>query len=125
MKHFANCNIEEFITQAQAFRAPFAEWLEKTGIPELRKRMPDLPEDMPQADKVRAIAEQNVVNMGDIFAAAIEADPEGTRRLLCLATFTDPADFASHTFVEYMRAVNEMFASEEVRGFFTYYSSPA
>lgn len=124
MKHFANCNPDEFMTQVVKFRAPFVAWVEKIGIPEIRARRPEGYDDMTAEEKAKAINRMANENMGEILAAAMEKDMEGTRELMCLATFTEPKDFNKHTMVEYISAILAMLASEEVRGFFTFYLAP-
>lgn len=124
MKHFANCNPDEFMAQVVKFRAPFAEWCEKIGLKEIRARRPegfDAMDDEAKAEAIRRIANEN---MGEILAAALEKDMEGTKRVMCLATFTEPEDFNRHTMVEYLGAILAMLNSQEVRGFFTFYLSP-
>lgn len=124
MKHLANCPADEFLAAAIKMKRPFADWIKKTGIPAIRERKPEGLEDMEPSERVKALAEAMQINMGDIFAAAIETDLEGTKELLCMATFTDPADFGTHTMPEYMVAISEMLNDTEVFGFFMYYLAP-
>lgn len=119
MKHLANCTPTEFMKQAVKVRRPFREWIERTGIPAIRARRPEGFEDMTPDERREALIIQSRENMADIVAAAIEEDFEGTVNLLCLATFTDPAEFDSHPFSEYLSAVNAMLSDEGVKGFFT------
>lgn len=124
MKHFANCSPDEFMAQVVKFRAPFVEWIEKIGIPEIRARRPEGYEDMTAEEKREAINKIANENMGDILAIALEKNAEATKHLMCLATFTEPEDFNKHTMVEYISAILAMLASEEVRGFFMFYLAP-
>lgn len=124
MKHFANCSPEEFMTQAVKFRGPFVDWVNEIGIVEIRKRRPEGFEDMSDKEKVKAVREMATENMGEILANALEVDPDGTKAVMCLATFTAPEDFNRHTMVEYLSAIFEMLGNSEVTGFFTYYIAP-
>lgn len=124
MKHLANCPADEFMAAVVKMKYHFADWLKKTGIPAIRERRPEGYADMDQQQRVEALQELTTVNMGDIFAAAIETDPEGTKDLLCMATFTEPKEFGSHTMPEYLVAISEMLSDKEVVGFFTYYLAP-
>lgn len=125
MKHFANCTPDEFISQVAKFRGPFVDWVEEIGIPEIRARRPEGYEDMSQNEKVEAISKMAAENMGEIITIALEKNPEATKNLMCLATFTDPEDFNNHTMVEYLTAIMQMLSNAEVKGFFTLYLAPA
>lgn len=124
MKHFANCTPDEFISQVVKFRGPFVEWIEEIGIPEIRARRPEGYEDMDQNERVEAISKLATENMGEIVTVALEKNAEATKNLMCLATFTDPKDFNSHTMVEYLSAIMEMLRNVEVKNFFTLYLAP-
>lgn len=124
MKTLANCTPTEFLKQCVKLRAPFADWLEKTGIPEIRARRPKGFDDLPDEEKAEAIREQGNENMADIIAAALEKDFDGTINVMALCCFTDPKDIDAHPMTEYLDAILEMFNSDAVRGFFMYYLRP-
>ena len=121
MKSLANCTPTEFLQQAMRIRAPFREWLSRTGIPELRKRLPDGYDDMPKEEQVTAAVKQGQKNFSDMIAAALEKDFDATVDLICLFTFTDRADFDSNPFQEYLAAILDCLHSEAVKDFFTLY----
>lgn len=121
MKHLANCPMPEFLKQANRLRAPFVEWINKTGIPEIRKRMPEGFDAMTDDEKKVAYRQQINDNMADIITAAVDKDPDGTMQVIGIATFTEPDQYAEHSFPEYMQAVMEMYRDDYVRDFFTYY----
>ena len=121
MKNFANCSADAFMMQIVKFRAPFKAWCDEIGLPEIRARRPEGFDDMTQEEKAKAITRIGAENMGEILTIALEKQPEATKDLLCLATFTDRKDFGKHTMVEYLAAIMEMMQSQEVRGFFTFY----
>lgn len=124
MKNLANCAPTEFLTQAFKLRGPFAKWLEETGIPEIRKRRPDGYDGMKAKEKSEAMAEQAKENMGDMLAAALEKDQQGTLEVMALSCFTDPKDVDAHPMTEYLDAILEMLGSEAVRNFFMLYLKP-
>lgn len=124
MKSFANCTPDEFMQQAVKFRAPFVEWCEKIGVKEIRARRPEGFEKLKDKEKAEALSRIATENMGEILAAAMEKDMEGTKEVMCLATFTEPEDFNQHAMVEYLEAILAMLNSQEVRGFFMFYLSP-
>lgn len=121
MKHLGNCTPTEFLKQAMAMRQPLKEWLERTGIPAIRARKPENLEEMDADQRREAMIEQARRNMPDIIQAALEKDYEGSVALLCMATFTEPKDFDTHTIAEYMAAINAVLSNEGVKGFFTLY----
>ena len=124
MKNFANCTPDEFLTQVVKFRGPFLKWCENIGLQEIRSRRPEGFDKMSAEERSDAISRISIENMGEILLSALEKDPEGTKEVLCLATFTTPEDFNSHPMTEYLRTVLEMLSSSEVRSFFTFYLSP-
>lgn len=124
MKHFANCTPDEFIQQVVKFRDPFVDWVNEIGIPEIRARRPENYENMSKEERAKAISKMAIENMGQIISVALEKNPEATKNLMCMATFTDPADFNNHPMVEYLSAIMQILSSEEVKGFFTLYLAP-
>jgi hypothetical protein len=125
MKHFANCTPDEFMSQVVKFRGPFVDWVKETGILEIRARRPEGYEDMEKEEKIKAITKMATENTGEIISIALEKNPEATKNLMCLATFTDPKDFNNHTMVEYLTAIMQMLGNTEVKDFFTFYLTPA
>lgn len=116
MKNLANCTIDEFISTAVKARPLFVEWVSKTGVRDPRETIVDkITDDSQRLDRIR-VTEWTI---GEIMATAFEKAPDLTRELLCLATFTDPDDYGSHTIAEYYTAAMEMYNSDVVRSFFT------
>ena len=124
MKNLANCTPTEFLTQTVKLRGPFQAWLERTGIPEIRKRRPEGYDKMTSAERDDALVEQANANMADILAAAIDKDPEGTLAVIALCNFTDPADIDAHPMAEYLASILEMLNNAAVRSFFMYTLRP-
>lgn len=121
MKSLANCTPTEFLKQAMRIRTPFKTWLDKTGIPALRKRLPDNYADLSEEEKVNVAVEQGQKNFSEMIQAALEKDFDETVDLICLFTFTERADFDSNPFTEYFAAILDCLRSEAVKDFFTLY----
>ena len=119
MKHLANCTHREFLKQAMLLRAPFKEWLQRTGIPAIRARRPEGYDDMTDEEKLAANLEQGQKNLPEIIEVALEKDFDRSIEVLCLATFTTPEEFDDHPLDEYIMAVLEMMNDPGVRHFFT------
>lgn len=124
MKNLANCTPTEFLCQVMKLRTPFIQWMDKVGAAELRKRVPNGLDDMSDEEKLSALRNQGIANVGDILAAALEKDYNGTIEVMCISCFTDVEDVDSHPMVEYIDAIVEMMNSKEVRSFFTFYMHP-
>lgn len=132
MKNLSNCTNTEFLQQAVRIRAPFKAWLERTGIPAIRARVPEgwvdmteeevnaLPAEVREARRAAAL-EQAARNTAEIIDAALTLDFDNTVALLCLATFTDPERFDDVPILDYLNAVQEMMRSPRVIGFFRLY----
>ena len=121
MKNLANCTPTEFLKQAVRIREPFAAWLKRTGIPEIRKHLPDGYDDLTDEQKVEAALEQGRRNFALMMQAALEKDFDSTVNLICLFTFTDPEHFDDNPFAEYMDALLACLKSQAVKDFFTLY----
>ena len=58
MKTFATCNPVEFLVQTNKIRRSVEKWLTLTRIREIRKRLPELPENASDEDRKAAMREQ-------------------------------------------------------------------
>ena len=121
MKNFSNCSYDEFVAQITKFRAPFLDWIKQTNAAEIRKKhIGALPDD---ATLEQRVAAHNAF-VGEVEIAALEKCPDLTRELLCIATFTDPADFGSRSMNEYIEAAFDMYGNKVTRDFFTLWLTP-
>ena len=123
MKTLANCTPREFMRQTVKMRKPFAEWLERTGISEIRKRMPEGFDEMDVDAQTRALSEQGRRNLQDMLFTAFEKDEEGTLNVLALCCFIEPEQIDEYSMADYFKAVLEMLNNEVVRDFFMLFMS--
>lgn len=129
MKHLANCSNEEFLIQTNRIRKAVADWLKDTKILEIRKNQPKLKPITPDMDEDKAAKikaendrkfhEQAYKNLSDMLDAALEKNAKKTSELLALLCFVEPEDAESHKMTEYLKAVGEMIADEDILDFFT------
>lgn len=119
IKHLANCNPDEFMTQALKLRAPFSEWLRAVDAEKLKA---ESSARFDAQDTQAGKAMENRAYLGEMLYAGMAKAPELTRECLCLATFTE--DFSEHSVPEYIGALFEMYASKELRTFFTLFIAP-
>ncbi|MBR2572042.1 MAG: hypothetical protein IKE30_07925 [Clostridia bacterium] len=123
MKTFLNCTPNEFIAQAVKLRAPFAAWIEKTGMSEIFRRVPEGIGAMDGEEKSAALRRQNDLNLADAIAAALEKDPQGTLEVLSVCCFAEASP--DRPMRDYLEAFFEMLKDETIRSFFLLYTRSA
>lgn len=125
MKTLANCRPSEFLAQTNKIRKSVSKWLTATDIANIRKRMPELPEDVGEEDRKEAFAKQAKENLSAILDAILDEHPEETLELMALLCFVEPEDVDSHPVGEYIMAINELLQDETTVSFFTSLTSLA
>ena len=118
MKNLANCTPREFMAQTVKIKKVASEWLTATDIANIRKRSPDITDDMTDAQKKEAWKKQSYENLGAMFDEMAEKHPEETLELMAMLCFVEPEHVDDHPMMEYMRALTEMLSSDAVIGFF-------
>ena len=119
MKNLSNCKPSEFLKQTFKIKKFVENWLDLTGIMEIRKRMPDIPEDATDDDKKKLTYEQAVKNASAMLDVILGEYPDETLELLGLLCFVEKEDIDNHTIAEYLRAFKELITNEDVVDFFT------
>lgn len=119
MKNLATCKPSEFLRQTVKIKKAVEKWLKITDILNIRKDMPDLPEDMPAEEKRKIRFEQAQKNVGKMFDAVMEDHPDETLELLALCCFVEPEDVDNYEVSEYLAAFTELLNNEAVLSFFT------
>ena len=119
IKHLANCAPDEFMIQSVKLREPFSEWLKAVDAEKLKT---EANRRFDAQDTQEGKAQENRAYLGEMLYAGMAKAPELTRECLCLATFTE--DFSEHSVPEYIGALFEMYASKELRAFFTLFIAP-
>lgn len=119
MKNLANCTPREFFAQTVKIKRAAQEWLTKTDIANIRKRMPVLSDSMTKKEKDEAAQAQARANVSAMFDEIMERHPDETIDLLALLCFVEPEHIDDYPMSDYMTALGEMMGSEAVIGFFT------
>lgn len=119
MKNLANCKPSEFLKQTNRIRKSVAKWLTDTDIMNIRRRMPNLPDDVTEDERKEAIQKQAIQNLNDILDASMDEHPDETLELLALLCFVEPEDVDNYLITDYMDAFTEMLNNKSVWGFFT------
>ena len=118
MKNLANCTPREFLAQTVKIKRAAEKWLTATDISAIRKRSPDITDDMTVADKKEAWKKQAYENLGDMFDELAENHPEETIELMAMMCFVDPEHVDDHPMVDYLKEITEMISNDAVIGFF-------
>lgn len=119
MKNLANCKPSEFLRQTNRIRHYVQKWMDITDIPNIRKRLPHIPEGATDDDKKKLKKEQSMKNLGAMLDAALEEHPEETMGVLALACFIPVEEADDHPVDEYLEALSELIESEGAIRFFT------
>lgn len=125
MKNLANCKPSEFLAQTNKIRKAVAKWLTATDIMNIRKNMPELPEEISEEDRKAAVMAQAKENLSAMFDAILDEHPAETLELIALLCFVEPEDVDEHPMGEYITAINELLNDETTVSFFTSLTSLA
>lgn len=118
MKNLANCTPREFLRQTNKIRHAVKDWLDATGVMEMRKRLPERPEGM-EDDEWRALVNQHMnATLTAMLDAVLEEHPDETAELLGLMCFIPPEELDNHTMSELLGGYAEMIGNREVLDFF-------
>lgn len=118
MKNLANCKPSEFLKQTAKIRKSVGRWLDATDIMNIRKRLPELPDDVTEEEKEEAIVNQGIKNMDAILEAILEDHPDETLELLALLCFVEPEHVDDYPMSLYFDSFNELINNNAVKGFF-------
>ena len=118
MKNLANCKPSEFLRQTNRIRHYVQKWMDITDIPNIRKRLPQIPADATDAERNRLTKEQSMKNLSAILDSAMEEHPEETMGVLALACFIPAEEAEDHPMDEYLDALSQLIESEGVIRFF-------
>lgn len=119
MKNLANCDPVEFLIQTNKIRKSVEKWLTATDIHNIRKRLPKYDDKMDAEKRAEVKNKQMRENLNSIIDACLEEHPVETAEVIALACFVDPGDIRNHKGTEFLGAVGEMIANEDVLSFFT------
>jgi hypothetical protein len=118
MKNLANCKPSEFLRQTNLIRKSVSKWLTDTDIMNIRKRMPELPEEVTEEEKKEATLEQAKKNLNAIFDAVLDEHPDETLEVLALLCFIEPSHVDDYEITEYFESFNELINNKAVLSFF-------
>ena len=118
MKNLANCKPSEFLRQTNRIRHYVQKWMDITDIPNIRKRLPQIPEDAIPEERKKLIREQSMKNLSAMFDSAMEEHPKETMGVLALACFIPVEEAEDHPMDDYLMSLSELMESEGAIRFF-------
>ena len=118
-KNLSNCTPKEFMVQTRLIKHSVEKWLKDTGILNIRKDVPDLPDDLDEDEKRKRIEEQAKINLSKMFDAIMEEHPDETLELLGLLCFVPAGEVNSHPMNFYYEALTELLNDQAVWSFFS------
>ncbi len=118
MKNLANCKPSEFLKQTNRIRKSVSKWLADTDVLNIRKRMPNIPDDATDEERKKAIERQAKENLNALLDAILEEHPDETLELLALLCFVEPEDVDNYEMTEYLTSFNELINNKAVLSFF-------
>lgn len=119
MKNLANCKPSEFLTQTNKIRKSVSKWLTDTDIVNIRKRMPQIPDDATDEQSQEIKQKQASENIKAMLDAILDDHPDETMEILALMCFVEPDDIDNHEVSEYLDSFNELISNRSVLSFFT------
>lgn len=129
MKNLANCKPSEFLRQTSRIRKCVANWLDITGIMDIRREKPELitlKKGMTEKEREEAFLEnkrrtdeQIRENIMRILEAIMDDHPDETLELLALLCFVEPENVDDYTITEYLESFTELIDNQTVLDFFT------
>lgn len=118
-KTLASCTPIEFLKQTNRVRKSVEKWLTATDIMNIRRRLPELPENISEDDRKKAVAEQVSNNLSAILDAILDDHPDETLALLAMLCFIEPEDANDYPVEDYLNALAQLLGNTAVINFFT------
>ena len=118
IKSLANCKPSEFIKQTNAIRHYVEKWLKDIKFADIRKHLPDIPEDATDEEKTELIREQNYKNFSEMLDSALEEHTEETLGILAMCSFIPVEEADEQSMEYYIQVITDLLESETVCRFF-------
>lgn len=117
-KNLTNCNLKEFMTQTRLIKHYVEKWLKDTDIMNIRKNLPEIPDDASDEERKELLTEQGMKNASAIFDAILDEHPDETTELIALLCFVPFNEIEEHPMTYYMESITEMLNDKTVWDFF-------
>lgn len=116
MKTIASLKGPEFLRACNRTRHAVSDFIEETGVMELRKIMPKIPENATADEKAKLFEEQGKKNINAILDRLLEEYPDATYKVLC--TLAIPEDGEELDGFDLLGAALELVGSDKTLDFF-------
>lgn len=117
-KNLTNCNMKEFMVQTRLIKHHVEKWLTETDIMNIRKNLPDIPEDATDEERRELLNKQGMANISAMFDAIFDEHPDDTIILISLLCFVPVEDIEKYPMTYYMESISEMLNDKTVWDFF-------
>ena len=117
-KNLTNCNLKEFMVQTRLIKHQVEKWLTDTDIMNIRKNLPEIPDDVDDEEKKKLLREQGLKNVSAMFDAIFDEHPDETITLIALLCFVPVNEVEEHPMTYYMQSITEMLNDKTVWDFF-------
>lgn len=118
-KTLATCAPTEFLYQTNRIRKSVETWLHDTGILNIRKNKPNIPDNATEEEKRKAVSDQIHRNLSDMLDNILDKHPKETLNLLALLCFVEPENIDEYPVKEYLKAIASLIDDDDVISFFT------
>lgn len=117
-KNLANCTLREFMIQTRLIKHHVEKWLTETDIMNIRKNVPEIPDDVDEEERRKILTEQGTKNASAMFDAIFDERPDDTITLVALLCFVPLNELDDHPMTYYMESITEMLNDKTVWDFF-------
>lgn len=117
-KNLANCTLREFMVQTRLIKHHVEKWLTDTDIMNIRKNVPEIPDDVDDEERKKILTEQGMKNASAMFDAIFDEHPDDTILLVALLCFVPLNEVDEHPMTYYMESITEMLNDKTVWDFF-------
>lgn len=117
-KNLTNCNLREFMIQTRLIKHHVEKWLTDTDIMNIRKNLPDIPDDASDEERKKMLTDQGMKNASAIFDSIFDEHPDETITLIALLCFVPLSEIEEHPMTYYMESITEMLNDKTVWDFF-------
>lgn len=117
-KNLTNCNLKEFMIQTRLIKHHVEKWLTDTDVMNIRKNLPDIPDDASDEERKKMLTDQGMKNASAIFDSIFDEHPDETITLIALLCFVPLSEIEEHPMTYYMESITEMLNDKTVWDFF-------
>lgn len=117
-KNLTNCNLREFMIQTRLIKHHVEKWLTDTDVMNIRKNLPDIPDDASDEERKKMLTDQGMKNASAIFDSIFDEHPDETITLIALLCFVPLSEIEEHPMTYYMESITEMLNDKTVWDFF-------